>query len=219
MKKISFVALFLFFLILQGCKNKKYISEIPYKFKFNKEKIEYYLSINQQQNPDSSLYEYEEELTDREVYLKEKYSILLQVKPNEILNYPFYDFVDKKIGQAYVTGNDIKGITMASFVQDLFIYTYDIQLPNQSLDIFNSDQIKLFLGRDYLEEGDLIFFRYNKDNPISDIAVYLRNGKIVATTKEGELGIYNFSDDYFQKRYLVSGRLKSITYDNSNNRK
>jgi len=216
MKRPFFLTLFLLTLLLNGCKNKKYINEIPYKFKFNKDKIEEYLAIKKQNNADSSLYEYQEELTDREVHLKEKYSILLQVKPNELLNYPFYDFIDQKIGFPYIAGNSNDGITMASFVQDLFIYTYDIELPNQTVELFNSDKIKLFLGRDYLEEGDLIFFRYSKDNPISDVAVYLRNGKIVTTTPKGKLAIYNFSDDYFQKRYLVSGRLKAITNDSKN---
>ena len=216
MKRLIFLSLLLLTLMLNGCKSRKYINEIPYKFKFNTDRIENYLSIEKQTNADSSLYEYPEELTDREVYLKEKYSILLQVKPNEILNYPFYDFIDQKIGYPYVSGNDKDGITMASFVQDLFIYTYNIELPNQSLDIFNSDKIKLFLGRDYLEEGDLIFFRYSKDNPVSDVAIYLRNNKIVTTTQKGKLGVYNFSDDYFQKRYLVSGRLKAITNDSRN---
>lgn len=211
MKRLFFLFPLALILLLNSCRSKRYINEIPYKFRFNQDKIESYLAIAKQNNADSLLYEYQEELTDREVYLKEKYSILLQVKPNEILNYPFYDFIDQKIGYPYVTRNEQNGVTIASFVQDLFIYTYDIQLPNQSLDIFNSDKIKLFLGREYLEEGDLIFFRYSKDNPISDIAIYLRNDKIVATTQKGKLAIYNFSDDYFQKRYLVSGRLKSIT--------
>ncbi|MEN7551929.1 NlpC/P60 family protein [Rapidithrix thailandica] len=196
-------------MINASCKSKKYISEIPYKFKFDRDQIEYALSIKKNLNEDSIIQEYEEDLTERELYLKEKYSIILQVKPSEIKNYPFYDFIDQKIGKPYISGEDLEGVSMAFFVQDLFEYTYKAKLPSTPLDIFNSAEVKLFMGRPYLEEGDLIFLRYNKDNPISDVIVYLKNGKIVATNPKGVLSIYNFSEEYFQKRYLVSGRLKT----------
>jgi len=67
--------------------------------------------------------------------------------------------------------------------------------------------LQLFTGRTFLKEGDILFFRYDKFHPISDVGIYLHNDRILACTNNG-LNIYNFNDEYFQLRYVAAGRIK-----------
>ena len=115
----------------------------------------------------------DEQLSDEEIRLKEKYSIILKTMPQDIRNYPFY--------------------------KETFPKTAD--------GIFRSKALQLFTGRDFLKEGDILFFRYSKEQPISDVGIYLHNDRILACTEEG-LNIYDFNDPYFQLRYVAAGRLK-----------
>ncbi len=183
--------------------------DVPYKLTYNQEEIEKKLNITKYVPIlDTLNQEYETNLTDRQVYLKEKYSIILGVKPEEIKNYKFYDFIDQWIGTKYArVGFTRDSMNIAPFISGLYQYTFKKKLPTSPLEIFKSNQISLFTGRKYLEEGDLLFFRYNKDNPVSDVGVYLRNNRILVSTRKDGLIISDFNQDYFQLRYTSAGRL------------
>ena len=58
-----------------------------------------------------------------------------------------------------------------------------------------------------LKEGDLVFFKINKPY-ISHVGIYLQNNKFIhATTRRGVI-ISCLFEDYYQKYYYASGRLK-----------
>jgi hypothetical protein len=195
--------------VLIGCGNPKYIEEVPLKLKYDEQKIKKALGINERQTNERLADQYEEGLTDEQIRVKEKYAVLLSVRPDEVKNYDFYGYIDKWLGTPYGNRAFTKdSLGMVPFVQALYSKTYKKSLPKTALGIFKSKDIELFLSRIDLEEGDFIFLRYNKDNPISDVAIYLKNDRILATTKSSGLRIFNFNDDYFQTRYFASGRIK-----------
>ena len=99
------------------------------------------------------------------------------------------------------------GVEMSYFVQALFSDVYGETFQKTPDGIFRSKAIQLFTGRTFLKEGDILFFRYDKFHPISDVGIYLHNDRILACTTKG-LNIYDFNDEYFQLRYVAAGRLK-----------
>jgi hypothetical protein len=198
-----------FLLILSSCGNPKYIDEVPLKLKYDEKKIKNELGIKDGLPSNRLADQYEEGLTDEQIRVKEKYAVLLSVRPDEIKSYDFYEYIDKWIGTPYGNRSFSKdSLAMVPFAQALYSKAYKKSLPRTALGIFKSKDIELFLSRIDLEEGDFIFLRYNKDNPISDVAIYLKNDRILATTKSSGLRIFNFNDDYFQTRYFASGRIK-----------
>lgn len=207
MKKIFTVVLIV--LTVVACGIPKYIEEVPLKLKFDEAKIKKTLGIKENQNNQRLADQYEEGLTDEQIRVKEKYAVLLSVRPDEIKRYDFYQYIDKWLGTPYGARSFSKdSLAMVPFVQALYSKAYKKSLPRTALGIFKSKDIELFLSRVDLEEGDFIFLRYNKDNPISDVAIYLKNDRILATTKSSGLRVFNFNDDYFQTRYFASGRIK-----------
>jgi len=143
------------------------------------------------------------------IRLKEKYSIILKMMPQDIRNYPLYTYIDAWIGTPYKPQSLDKktGVDASYFVQALFSDVYKETFPKTADGIFRSKSLQLFTGRDFLKEGDILFFRYSKEQPISDVGIYLHNDRILACTEEG-LNIYDFNDPYFQLRYVAAGRLK-----------
>lgn len=204
---------FLGFLLLitftTSCNSKKYISDIPYRYHdielnndlFVQKGIEEKYSIVDDNN---------EKLSDEQLRIKEKYSIILKVLPKEISNYKFYSYIDQWLGTPYKPQKleEKVGADCSYFVQALYSDVFNITFSKTPDGIFRSKSIQLFTGRTFLKEGDLLFFRYDKFNPISDVGIYLHNDRILACTVNG-LNIYDFNDEYFQLRYVAAGRLKT----------
>ncbi len=196
-RKIILLALFI---PIFGCKStKSYLNEIDKQVVIPR--IENYDSTN-----DENIYE---GLTDREIDLKDKYSIMLKVRPEDITNYALYDIVDYWLNTPYKEGafDKEKGLDCARFIQLAYDKVYDMQIPNTAGDIYKStSQFELFVTRNYLEEGDIVFFRHSKKDPIVDIGMYLQNGRIVASTKRKGFNIYKMKQPYFEQSYIFSGR-------------
>lgn len=208
-KRHLITSIILITFLLLSCRSK-YYREIPYKIVYNQKEIEKKLNIRKIiPILDTLNQEYENNLSDRQIYLKEKYSIVLGIKPEELKNYKFYDFIDKWINTRYAqSGFTADSMSMSPFVSALYQYTYKKKLPTTALGIFKSNEINLFTGRKFLQEGDILFFRYNKDVPVGDVGIYLRNNRILISTKRNGLIISDFNQDYFQLRYISAGRLK-----------
>lgn len=193
---------------LFGCGSKNYIAQVPFKYDYSvdllkkQNKMNDFTAGNQAVVNDNS-----ENLSDETLAIKEKYSIVLGVMPTKITNYKLYSYVDQWIDTPYKEKSFSKeGIDASYFIQSLFSSVFKVTLPKDPAGMFRSKSLQLFTGRSFLEEGDLVFFRYDKDHPISDVAMYLHNDKILACTAKG-LAIYNFNDEYFQLRYIASGRI------------
>ena len=200
---------FIFCVIVFSCAGKKYIREIPYNYSSDtfSQTVQ-----NQKENSDlnySLIDDNPDGLSDDILRIKEKYSIILEVMPKEIRDYKLYSYLDEWIGTPYKKQTLEKqvGVEASYFVQALYSDIYKETFPKTPDGIFRSKSIQLFTGRTFLKEGDIVFFRYDKFHPISDVGIYLHNDRILACTAQG-LNIYDFNDEYFQLRFIAAGRLK-----------
>ncbi len=197
--------------MVYSCNSKKYITEIPYQYSSD----DFSNSKDQEKEESTSQYSIVDDnsqgLSDDILRIKEKYSIIMEVMPKEIRDYKLYSYVDEWIGTPYRKQmlEKQEGVEGSYFVQALFSDVYGVTFPKTPDGIFRSKSLQLFTGRTFLKEGDVLFFRYDKFNPISDVGIYLRNDRILACTNNG-LNIYNFNDEYFQLRFVAAGRLKEL---------
>jgi len=101
-------------------------------------------------------------------------------------------------------GLNKSGVDCAGFVKNICNPVYGTKLSGSAGDHFN----KCFpIERDELEEGDLVFFKINKTY-ISHIGIYLGNGKFAHAAVHGGVMINDLSEEYYNKYYYISGRLK-----------
>ena len=208
--KLFYIVLpFIFCVIVFSCAGKKYIREIPYNYSSDSfsQTVQ-----NQKENSDlnySLIDDNPDGLSDDILRIKEKYSIILEVMPKEIRDYKLYSYLDEWIGTPYKKQMLEKqvGVEASYFIQALYSDIYKETFPKTPDGIFRSKSIQLFTGRTFLKEGDIVFFRYDKFHPISDVGIYLHNDRILACTAQG-LNIYDFNDEYFQLRFIAAGRLK-----------
>lgn len=197
------------YIVTLSCGGKKYIQELPYRYSSE----EFSKTTLDQQNKTASNYsiinDNPQGLSDDVLKIKEKYSIIMEVMPKEVTDYKLYSFIDDWIGTPYKKQTLEKkvGVDASYFVQALFSDVYGETFSKTPDGIFRSKSLQLFTGRSFLKEGDILFFRYDKFRPISDVGIYLHNDRILACTAKG-LNIYDFNDEYFQLRYVAAGRLK-----------
>ena len=192
------------------CYAQKYISQIPFKYDYSLEVLKKQSKMKETGLKNKTVVnDNSENLSDEVLALKEKYSIILEVMPKEVRDYKLYSYIDEWIGTPYKKQMLEKqiGVDASYFVQALFSDVYGETFSKTPDGIFRSKSIQLFTGRTFLKEGDIVFFRYDKFHPISDVGIYLHNDRILACTAQG-LNIYDFNDKYFQLRYVAAGRLK-----------
>ncbi len=199
---------FLLLTFTVSCNSKKYILDIPYSYPSDQLDDNSHAQKGIGENY-SIVDDNKENLSDEQLRIKEKYSIILKVMPKEINNYQFYGYIDQWLGTPYKSQKleEKVGVDCSYFVQALYSDVFKVTFPKTPDGIFRSKSIQLFTGRTFLREGDILFFRYDKYRPISDVGIYLHNDRILACTADG-LNIYNFNDEYFQLRYVAAGRLK-----------
>jgi len=207
--------MFLLMLMMQlsiDCNSQKYISQVPFKYDYSLETLKKQAKMEEiVLNDQTVINDNSENLSDAVLALKEKYSIVLGVMPNKITNYKLYSYIDPWMNTPYQEKSfSNKGIDCSYFLQSLYSDVYKVTLPKDPAGMWKSKSIQIFTGRSFLAEGDLVFFRYDKDHPISDVGLYLHNDRILACTNKG-LAIYNFNDEYFQLRYIGAGRINEDT--------
>lgn len=196
-------------IFFSSCSSKKYIYEIPYQYSSD----DFATAKSNEKEETSSVYSEVDDnpqgLNDDTLRIKEKYSIIMEVMPKEIRDYKLYSYLDEWIGTPYKQQMLEKqvGVEASYFIQALYSDIYKETFPKTPDGIFRSKSLQLFTGRTFLKEGDILFFRYDKFHPISDVGIYLHNDRILACTAKG-LNIYDFNDEYFQLRYVAAGRLK-----------
>jgi cell wall-associated NlpC family hydrolase len=137
--------------------------------------------------------------------LKKKYSTLLNVDEQKIESIPLYVLIDEWYGTTYKYGScDKNGIDCSNFAAVIYQEIYKKSLKGSSASIFNQCTA---VSKNELQEGDLVFFKIEK-NTISHIGVYLQNNKFVhATTKKGVM-IDDLDEAYYAKSFFKGGRIK-----------
>jgi cell wall-associated NlpC family hydrolase len=202
------ILLTVFILSCIGCSSDKYISQIPFKYDYSLDLLKKEAKMQESSLKNKTVVnDNSENLSDAVLALKEKYSIVLGVVPNKITNYKLYAYIDQWIDTPYKEKSFSKqGLDCSYYLQSLYSDVYKVTLPKDPAGMYRSKAMQKFTGRSFLAEGDLVFFRYSKDSPISDVGLYLHNDRVLACTGKG-LAIYNFNDEYFQLRYIGAGRI------------
>ena len=106
-------------------------------------------------------------------WVKDKYSCMIEVLPNQISNVMLYRFIDDWYGVKYRMGGETKkGVDCSAFVQTLYKYVFGLDLLRTACLQFNSSE--LITNPADLKEGDLVFFKV-RSSRISHVGVYLSN--------------------------------------------
>jgi len=136
--------------------------------------------------------------------LQFKYSILLNVPVEDILDNKTLPFIEEWYGTKYCYGgNDKSGIDCSAFVKSFVNHLYEIDLPRTSVDQYiNSKRVK----KENLQQGDLVFFRTTKKS-ISHVGVYLLNNKFVHASASFGVIISDLGEPYYSQRYAGGGRI------------
>lgn len=102
-------------------------------------------------------------------------------------------------------GKSKKGVDCSGFVGVICNKIYGTQLGGSAGDHFKKC---VEIDRNQLEEGDLVFFKIRK-NTISHVGLYLGNHKFIHAAVHGGVMINDLRENYYNKYYFSSGRLKS----------
>jgi NlpC/P60 family len=141
--------------------------------------------------------------------LQRKYAAYLKVQPEQISNIRLYQFIDQWLNTPYLWGGSSKkGIDCSSLIQQLLQDVYNINIPRTSVDQFFTQWIDKFGSTQYLSEGDLVFFRTNKEKVVSHVGLYLSNRMFVNSSSSKGVSIANLDDPYWKKMYVGAGRVK-----------
>ncbi|MDO6597322.1 C40 family peptidase [Oceanihabitans sp. 2_MG-2023] len=144
-----------------------------------------------------------------------KYGAKLDVTPETISNTKLYDFIEAWEGTKYILGGENKeGIDCSSFSQRLYNSVYDVHIERTAQKQFDSKLTDKFLGKEFLREGDLLFFKGFGENKstISHVGIYLHNGYFVHATsysKDNGLSgvkISNLTNAFWTRIFVAGGR-------------
>ena len=138
-----------------------------------------------------------------------KYAAHLKVNPDLISNIRLYNFIDNWMYTPYLWGGTTKrGIDCSAFMQRLLHDVYNIDIPRTSVQQFFDEWIERFGSKDYLSEGDLVFFKTMKGKPISHVGLYLTNRMFVNSSSSQGVSIASLDDPYWKQKYVAAGRVR-----------
>lgn len=139
-------------------------------------------------------------------WVKDKYSDMLNVLPNQITNVMLYKFIEEWYGTRYRMGGTTKsGVDCSAFVQHLYKYVFGLSLLRTAWMQFESSNYINNISD--LKEGDLVFFRI-KSSRITHVGVYLKNNFFVHSASSKGVSIANLTNDYWSRYYAGGGRIK-----------
>ncbi len=147
--------------------------------------------------------------------VEKKYARVLGVPEDSVNNEKLYSFVDKWLGTPYrYGGEDSLAIDCSYFAQKLYHSVYNSLLPRTAESQFNSRDIYLFKGRQYIREGDLLFFKLPGRNKVTHVGIYLKNNHFVHSTirksARGENGVQisRLTEPFWDRAFMAAGKVK-----------
>ncbi len=137
-------------------------------------------------------------------WIQKKYAKKMDVHPSEITNTKLYNFINEWYGTRYVYGGTSKrGIDCSSFVQKLIKATFNATMQRTAA---NQKRTTKYIGRDHLQEGDLVFFKI-KVHRISHVGIYLQNNRFVHASSSRGVMISSLNSSYWSRYYAGGGRI------------
>lgn len=144
-----------------------------------------------------------------EDYLKGYYSQVFGLNITEILDINLYTTIEKWLGTPYrYAGKTINGIDCSAFVNKIYESAYCFLLGGNSAQMYKSVK---HLPKEELVEGDLVFFRINRNKSISHVGVYLGNNKFAHASRSKGVIISDLTHPYYKKHFVKGGRVEFHT--------
>lgn len=114
--------------------------------------------------------------------------------------------VKKYVGIPYVWGGETdRGIDCSAFTREVFSER-GIFLPRTSREQFNSSML-IDVGPNNLKIWDLLFFKKQAFGPISHVAIYIGDGKMIHSSKnEGGVYISEFQNSGLWQRLFFKAK-------------
>ncbi len=164
--------------------------------------------------PDNTLNETDNKVIRGTTLLSEserkKIASIVEVTPKKIVNDELYALIYKWLNVPYLYGGEDKnGIDCSAMTKIVFNDIYKIVLPRTSNEMFWSKNVNRFKKKRFLKEGDLVFFRIDKEKTISHVGVYLQNNKFFSSNVTGGVQVADLNSPYWAERYIASGRIKA----------
>jgi murein DD-endopeptidase len=110
-----------------------------------------------------------------------------------------------QLGRPYVWGGaDLSGFDCSGLVR--FIYDQvGIAVPRTAAEQFSAAKRIELAG---LKPGDLLFFRTQRNQRISHVAIYTGEGRFIHAPRSGQLVEFrDLDDEYYRPRLAGAGRL------------
>jgi len=114
--------------------------------------------------------------------------------------------IKKYVGIPYVWGGETnRGIDCSAFTREVFLEK-GIFLPRTSKEQFNSPML-IEVGPNNLKIWDLLFFKKHSFGPISHVAIYIGEGKMIHSSKnEGGVYISEFQNSGLWQRLFFKAK-------------
>lgn len=158
-------------------------------------------------SPEAKPSETRSETRAAERKLQEKYSAALGVDADKISNMKLYRFIDEWYGVPYkYAGKSKTGVDCSGFTCLLYNDVYSAVLQGSAASLYTGCAI---IDKDDLREGDLVFFKIEKDR-ISHVGIYLHNNKFVHASTSRGIIISDLTDAYYRKYFFKAGRPKTL---------
>ncbi len=128
------------------------------------------------------------------------YSQLTGVEINYICNTTLYGSIEDWLGTPYrYSGTTRKGVDCSAFVRAVYQETFEHSFHGNSLAYYRaSTPVK----KEHLEEGDLVFFRINRNKTISHVGVFLGNDKFAHASRSRGVVISDLKSPYYRKHFV-----------------
>lgn len=138
-------------------------------------------------------------------WLQLKYSVLIGAPVETLGNILLLEQIEHWWGVRYcIGGNTENCIDCSGFTVNLMRDVFNTPLPRTAQEQYNVAQR---IEREDLQEGDLVFFGYDK-NSISHVGIYLQNNKFVHASTSIGVTITDLNDKYWLPKYRGGGRIK-----------
>jgi len=201
--KLSFLVVIV---LLASCSNKTSKAGHSNYYKQEIEKSKRLAAEKEKQKSEQSIVREPSFLSASE---RAKFAALLEIEESEIKNEKLYASINDWMGTPYLWGGTTKnGVDCSAYVQDIYQQVYDFTLPRTSNEQFDYNLKAHFLGQQFLQQGDLLFFRLRDDDKVvSHVGIYLQNGKFTGSNSPHGVQIVDLNTKYWQERFVSGARL------------